>query len=77
MQPEWQDLLNWLFQNKGKVIGVLLGLILGWMTIEYGIFKTFFVVILILIGYTLGKRSDREEGLQGMLDQFFSSGKRK
>ncbi|MBO8125885.1 MAG: DUF2273 domain-containing protein [Firmicutes bacterium] len=77
MQPELQEFLHWAFKNKGKIIGVLLGLLLGWMTIEYGVFQTFFVVVLIYIGYYLGKRSDRQEGFQDLLDQFISSGKRK
>ena len=77
MQPDLQEFLNWAFNNKGKIIGVLLGLLLGWMTIAYGVFKTLFVVLLIYVGYALGRRSDRDESFQEMLNQFFTAGKRK
>ncbi len=76
MQPELQEFLLWAIKNKGKIIGVILGLILGWMAIAYGILKTLFVLILVFLGYWLGSRSDREQNLRGVLDSFFSDSRK-
>lgn len=48
-----------LFRHRGKVIGTLLGLILGWMVIEYGVIRTLFVAVCLAAGYVLGSRYDR------------------
>lgn len=53
-------LLQDLLRHRGKVIGTLLGLILGWMVIEYGVIKSLFVVVALAVGYVLGGRYDRE-----------------
>ncbi len=54
----WQDFFA---HNLGKLIGTAVGLLLGWMIIEYGLFKTLFVVILVIAGYLLGKQADEGE----------------
>lgn len=54
------QLLSDLVRHRGKVVGTLLGLILGWMVVEYGLFKTLFVAVCIGLGYVLGSRADRE-----------------
>ena len=64
----WQDFLA---NNLGKLIGVTVGLILGWMIIEYGILETLFVVILIIVGYIIGKQMDEGDGLSSFVDRIF------
>lgn len=53
-------LLEDLLRHRGKVVGTLLGLVLGWMVIEYGVIKSLFVVVCLAVGYALGSRQDRE-----------------
>ena len=64
----WQDFLG---NNLGKVIGILTGLILGWMILEYGLIKTLFVVILIVVGFHLGKKADEGEDVLAVIRRFF------
>ena len=64
----WQDFLA---NNLGKLIGVTVGLILGWMIIEYGILETLFVVILIIVGYIIGKQMDEGDSLSSFVDRIF------
>jgi len=64
----WRDFLA---HNLGKLIGVTLGLVLGWMIIEYGLIKTLFVVILISIGYIFGKQLDDGGSLSSIIDRIF------
>lgn len=54
-------LLEDILRHRGKVIGTLLGLVLGWMVIEYGVIRTLFVVVCLAVGYVLGSRYDRGE----------------
>jgi len=64
----WQDFLS---NNLGKLIGIALGLFLGWMIIEYGLFRTLFVVILVVAGYLLGKQVDEGEGPESLWKRIF------
>lgn len=65
---DWQDFLA---KNLGKLIGITLGLLLGWMIIEYGLIKTVFVIILVAIGFILGKQADDGEKLSSFIDRIF------
>ncbi len=67
-KESWQDFAA---NNLGKLIGVTLGLLLGWMIIEYGVFKTLFVIVLIVVGYLLGKQADDGENLSLFIDRIF------
>ena len=50
-----------MVRHRGKVIGTLLGLVLGWMVIEYGVIKTLFVALCVGLGYLFGSRMDKEQ----------------
>ncbi|ADG82565.1 DUF2273 domain-containing protein [Thermincola potens] len=64
----WQDFLG---MHLGKILGVTLGLLLGWMVIEYGLLKTLFVIILIVLGYFIGKKADEDEDILMAVRRFF------
>lgn len=53
-----EQLLERAIKNRGRVIGTLLGLFLGWMVIAYGVFKTLFVALCLGLGYYFGGRVD-------------------
>jgi len=54
-----KTLQEFLANNLGKLLGVLIGLLLGWMIIEYGVFQTLFVIILVDEGDSLSAFVDR------------------
>ncbi|HWI54387.1 MAG TPA: DUF2273 domain-containing protein [Desulfobacteria bacterium] len=64
----WQEFVG---DNLGKLIGGGVGLILGWMVIQYGLFETLFVLIMVVGGYLLGKRLDDGETLNSIIDRIF------
>ena len=66
-----EKLLEEVLENKGKVVGVLLGLTFGWLTIRYGFFATLFIFITVTIGYIVGKRVDEEVNFKELVDKFF------
>jgi len=64
----WQD---YIVNNLGKLIGVFVALLLGWMILEYGIFKTLFVIAMVVVGYLIGKQADDGQDLHSLVDRIF------
>lgn len=44
--------------HLGKIFGSIIGLILGWIVIRYGVIKGLFVVLCVAVGFYLGARFD-------------------
>ena len=64
--------ISYLWENhRGKVVGVLLGLIFGLIVLRYGFWRAFFVLICVAAGYFIGSRTDAGEQLQGAISKFF------
>lgn len=53
--------LDVAWQNRGKVLGTLVGFILGWIFLSYGLLRTLVVLAFLVVGYTLGARLDAGE----------------
>ncbi|BDU50059.1 DUF2273 domain-containing protein [Haliovirga abyssi] len=53
-----EEILNWILNNFKKILGALIGFILGYFYIKYGFLKTLILVIFVVIGYTLGAGKD-------------------
>ncbi|MGE5576899.1 MAG: DUF2273 domain-containing protein [Syntrophothermus sp.] len=71
MEKEIAELLQVLLKHKGKIVGTLAGLLLGWLVIRFGVIKSLFVALCVSAGYILGKRVDNKEDLKGFVDHFF------
>jgi len=54
----------------GKVFGSLLGLIVGWIFIAYGVLKGLFVVLCIAAGVFFGAVLDSPKGSDGFFGRF-------
>ncbi len=68
----WEKYLASLIQeHRGKVIGVILGLIASILFINYGFWKTAFIVLCIALGYFIGKRLDENGDIRAWFKQFF------
>jgi len=65
------DIMDFLSRHRGKVIGILIGLIFGWLVIKYGIIKTIFVAICVGVGYYIGKRLDEHLGIIDIFNNIF------
>ncbi|NMB23985.1 MAG: DUF2273 domain-containing protein [Firmicutes bacterium] len=53
-----------------------LGILLGSLTIKYGLVKAIFVLLCLLIGYVVGARLDERGGARDFLEDIFPSGRR-
>lgn len=61
--------LEWLFRHKGKVLGAGLGLLLGWMSIRFGLLRTLFVTVCLSIGLAIGYLVDKGKSVSESLSQ--------
>lgn len=50
--------LDKVARHPGKVIGSILGFVIGWMIVSFGILKTLFIVFCLIVGYYVGTRFD-------------------
>ncbi|HPF21139.1 MAG TPA: DUF2273 domain-containing protein [Syntrophomonas sp.] len=58
-------------EHRGKVIGVLLGLLASILFISYGFWRTLFIVFCILAGYFIGKKIDENTNLEVWIKNLF------
>lgn len=57
----WQDIKEIVIQNKGKVMGSVVGLLFSVFYLSYGFIRATFIIICIGIGYFIGKRLDDDK----------------
>jgi uncharacterized membrane protein len=66
----WKQVIIDLFnKNRGKCIGVFIGLVIGIFILAIGFFKTLFLVICILLGYYIGKKVDNKESIIEIIER--------
>jgi uncharacterized membrane protein len=65
-----ETLVAILSAHMGKIFGAVLGLILGWIIIAYGILKGLFVVLCVAAGLYLGALLDSPRGSDSFLGRF-------
>ncbi|NLM25675.1 MAG: DUF2273 domain-containing protein [Firmicutes bacterium] len=66
-----KEFLVWLLENKGKVFGTIIGLLVGWIIIKYGVLRGLFVFICVSIGFFVGNQYDKqEEDITSMINRF-------
>ncbi len=55
------EIMQYLLDNhRGKLFGLILGLVLGILIISFGFWKTVLVILCIVIGLFFGKRFDED-----------------
>lgn len=53
-----QTVQGWINLNPGKTLGALAGFILGILLFTFGILKTVVIILLVALGFFLGKARD-------------------
>ena len=72
-----QRLLQELWKyHSGKIVGGILGFLLGLFILMLGFFQTLFLLFCIMAGYIIGKRIDEKEDLADILDKLLPPGYR-
>lgn len=60
--------------HRGRMAGVLVGLIIGIMFLTLGFLSTVLLLILMSCGYLLGKKVDDKEDILELLDRILPPG---
>ncbi len=67
----YEVFLDLLDGHRGKVIGIILGLLAGLLIIIFGFWKTVFIAICIVVGYIVGKSFDDGSSLNALWRRLF------
>ena len=67
-------LLNYYNNNRGKVNGALIGLVLSILILSIGFFRTLLIALFVFGGYYIGKKVDNKEDIIEFLDRILPSG---
>ncbi|EGO63627.1 hypothetical protein ALO_11949 [Acetonema longum DSM 6540] len=62
--------------HSGKLVGGLLGFLLGMFILWLGFFQTLFLLFCVIVGYVIGKRIDEKEDIADILDKLLPPGYR-
>jgi uncharacterized membrane protein len=63
--------------HRGKLVGTILGIIIGISILLFGFFKTLFIMICGLIGLFVGKRVDEKDDLMNIVEKIIPPGFRR
>jgi len=68
----WEKIIADLLEyHRGKLIGVLLGLVASILFITFGFWRALLVFVLIGIGYYIGKRLDENKSFDTWINKLF------
>ena len=60
----WKEyIINLFNQNRGKCLGLTIGIIFAAFVLIIGFFRTLFILICAYIGYYIGRKIDNNEDL--------------
>lgn len=58
-----------LWEHKGKVLGILVGLLFGCIYLIAGFWKTLVFIVFVGTGFYIGRKLDHKEDLRDILDK--------
>ena len=64
-----QELLLFISENRGKIIGGIIGFIFGVFFLVFGFLRTLVLLICTVVGLYLGARWDIDGSLQKLIDK--------
>ncbi|SHG65017.1 Uncharacterized membrane protein [Thermosyntropha lipolytica DSM 11003] len=68
----WEKFLLLILQeHRGKVLGILIGLVAAILIVSYGLLKALFIMICIGLGYFIGKKIDEKQDWDEWLKEVF------
>lgn len=70
LEDAWQS-------HRGKLVGTVLGVVLGASIMIFGFFKTVFIMICALIGLFVGKRVDDKDDIMDIVEKIIPPGFRR
>jgi len=66
-----ESLLSYIYENWGKVLGGLIGLVVALLIIVFGFWSGLFIIACVLAGIFLGGRIEKQENLRKIVNIFW------
>ncbi|GAB6099030.1 hypothetical protein JCM16358_09090 [Halanaerocella petrolearia] len=66
-----EQLLLWLSDYRGRILGLVIGLLAALLIISFGVIPALFIMMCMGIGYYLGARYDNRKDFRDVLDEIF------
>jgi uncharacterized membrane protein len=67
----YKDISEWIGGNTGKFLGGLVGFVVGILLFTIGFMKTLVILLLIAVGYFIGKsRDEKTDIIEAIADIF-------
>lgn len=63
--------------HRGKLVGTVLGVVLGASIMIFGFFKTVFIMLCALIGLFVGKKVDDKDDIMDIVEKIIPPGFRR
>jgi uncharacterized membrane protein len=63
--------IHFILENRGKILGGLLGLIVAVLFAIFGFWKGLFIIVCIILGVFLGSLVENDGKLQGFFDRLW------
>ena len=68
----FEKLILYIFtEHRGKAIGIILGLAASILFISYGFWQTIFIMLMIALGYFIGKKIDDHTDIEAWIKHLF------
>lgn len=65
-----KEVLVGLLEHKGKVFGTIIGLLIGWIVIKYGVLRGLFVFLCVGVGLYIGNIYDNQGDITNVINRF-------
>jgi len=65
------DFLTFLLTNKGRILGIATGLLVGLVSAIWGFWEGMFVLFCLILGNYIGKYFDNKHSLKEVIERIF------
>ena len=65
-----------ILENRGKILGGVIGLVASVLLLTFGFFKSLFIVAVVIIGVYFGSDKDNWTRVKDFTNELFGNGKR-
>lgn len=61
MREFGNKVLEDVWRHRGKLTGIVLGFVVGWIFLQYGLLRTLIFLLFVVLGYVIGSKWDAGE----------------
>lgn len=74
MQVNWEPILAWFAQKRGRVVGAVIGFLVGAAWLALGFWRGLFLTACVWVGWIVGAQLDAHESLADLINRLLPPG---